>query len=415
MSELCSGVPLCSFPRYNMRTCKAAAGILRAGREHPQRGERARERESDRSPSTMLFVVVSATSRLSAGKHHGQCTDTIQWDNNSGKGCTAYATFCSEGAVRAGAEWSLGPRFNSPERHCCVCGKGRASASTGGGATPPHIARQRHQKVSDGSTADSTDALQHATKTFQTWFTGASAAERDQFWRHIRLPTHRLSRSVSSRHLAPSTVLALIHAELFSLDRALRQFAWVDGNVARVASQTAHYASVVAEFDAPTVCETGFNAGHSAALFLAAGARYVGFDLGEHIPNYGKAALAHLSQRFPAGRLQVEWGNSRLGIPRFFAANPNVVCDVVSIDGDHSCEGVVADVNLLWPHTHASTVVLFDDSWDTACHFARLALRGMHCYKHSGRSDTTFGNARISSAAAGVGFCVYRRNATSVR
>ena len=146
-----------------MRTCKAAAAY------------HARERPS---PSTMLLVVVSAASRLTSGKHHGGCTDTTAWDNNSGKGCTAYATFCTDGAVRAGAEWSLGPRFNSPERHCCVCGKGRASASTGGGAaltraTPPHTARQRHQQVSGGSTADATDALQHATKTFQTWFIGA--------------------------------------------------------------------------------------------------------------------------------------------------------------------------------------------------------------------------------------------------
>ena len=358
------------------------------------------------------LTASSPGSRFATGKHHGKCTDTTPWDNNSGKGCIDYAAFCSDGAVRTGAEWSLGPRFNFPELHCCVCGKSRASASTGGGVA---LARQRHHKVSNSSTADATDALQHATKTFQAWFTAASAAERDQFWRQIRLPTHRSPRSVSSRHLTLPTILALVHAELFALDRALRQFAWVDGNVARVASQTKHYASVVAEFDAPTVCETGFNAGHSAALFLAAGARYVGFDLGEHIPNYGKAAFAHLSQRFPAGWLQVEWGNSRLGIPRFFAANPNVVCDVVSIDGDHSCDGVVADVNLLWPHTHALSVILFDDSWDTACHFTRLALRGMHCYKHSGRSDTTFGNARISSAAAGIGFCVYRRNATSVQ
>ena len=183
----------------------------------------------------MLLVVVSAASRLVASKHHGGCTDTTPWDNNSGKGCTEYAKFCSDGAVRAGAEWSLGPRFNSPERHCCVCGKGRASARpslhagrtsieqlrhhkvsdgsslpkaaaaslaqrpaaarltpppTGSGAafaraTPPHIARQRQHKVSDGPAADATDALQHATKTFQTWFAGSSVAERDQFWRHV--------------------------------------------------------------------------------------------------------------------------------------------------------------------------------------------------------------------------------------
>ena len=183
----------------------------------------------------MLLVVVSAASRLVASKHHGGCTDTTPWDNNSGKGCTEYAKFCSDGAVRAGAEWSLGPRFNSPERHCCVCGKGRASARpslhagrtsieqlrhhkvsdgsslpkaaaaspaqrpaaarltpppTGSGAafaraTPSHIARQRQHKVNDSPAAGVTDALQHATKTFQTWFAGSSAAERDQFWRHV--------------------------------------------------------------------------------------------------------------------------------------------------------------------------------------------------------------------------------------
>ena len=71
-----------------------------------------------------------------------------------------------------------------------MCGKGRASASTGSGAafaraTPPHIARQRQHKVNDSPAAGVTDALQHATKTFQTWFAGSSAAERDQFWRHV--------------------------------------------------------------------------------------------------------------------------------------------------------------------------------------------------------------------------------------
>ena len=33
----------------------------------------------------MLLVVFVAASRLAAGKHHGGCTDTTPWDNNSGK------------------------------------------------------------------------------------------------------------------------------------------------------------------------------------------------------------------------------------------------------------------------------------------------------------------------------------------
>ena len=176
---------------FGLRFGQARVGVRRANATAPQHRSRPRVHALvDRSLSTMLLVVFVAASRLAAGKHHGGCTDTTPWDNNSGKGCTEYAKFCSDGAVRAGAEWSLGPRFNSPERHCCVCGKGRASASTGSGAafaraTPPHIARQRQHKVTDGPAADATDALQHATKTFQAWFAGSSAAERDQFWRHV--------------------------------------------------------------------------------------------------------------------------------------------------------------------------------------------------------------------------------------
>ena len=101
-----------------------------------------------------LLVYMTASSpglRFSTGKHHGECTDTALWDNNSGKGCIEYAAFCSGGAVRTGAEWSLGPRFNSPERHCCVCGKGRASARPSLHAGRTSIEQLRHHTVSDGS------------------------------------------------------------------------------------------------------------------------------------------------------------------------------------------------------------------------------------------------------------------------
>merc|ERR1719343_1193195 len=64
---------------------------------------------------------------------------------------------------------------------------------------------------------------------------------------------------------------------------------------------------------AKTHCETGFNAGHSALLFLAeSGAHAYEFDLGQH--ECAKTAMMHLPSRFP-NRLNVTWGDSTKTMP----------------------------------------------------------------------------------------------------
>tara|TARA_Y100000389_G_scaffold154659_1_gene155193 strand:+ start:2666 stop:3295 length:630 start_codon:yes stop_codon:yes gene_type:complete len=204
--------------------------------------------------------------------------------------------------------------------------------------------------------------------------------------------------------------LSRVRAALARLDAALRAFGYVDGNIARVAKQIAVYSAVVRSHHNPLICETGFNAGHSAAVFLASGARYVGFDLGEW--RYNKPAMRHLAANYP-NAIEVEWGNSTLGIPRFFARSPSTVCDIVSIDGDHSCNGVVADYRLLAPHMRRGAVVLFDDSTYKSCHFAKLGLtEPLRCYAHNGWADTGLGAGRIAKPIASKGFCVYRPTAT---
>lgn len=51
--------------------------------------------------------------------------DTVDWDNGSGHSCASYAgKWCSGGQVRTGLEWTLGARYNHPEKNCTVCGKG---------------------------------------------------------------------------------------------------------------------------------------------------------------------------------------------------------------------------------------------------------------------------------------------------
>ena len=64
------------------------------------------------------------------------CVDTPRWQNvkpawqnyrraGGNLGCGDYERkgYCRGGNVVPGAEWSLGAEFNSPELHCCACGK----------------------------------------------------------------------------------------------------------------------------------------------------------------------------------------------------------------------------------------------------------------------------------------------------
>ena len=145
---------------------------------------------------------------------------------------------------------------------------------------------------------------------------------------------------------------------------------------------------------------------HYVSLASHPKSSYIGFDLGVH--EYGKDALRHLEAEYP-GRITVTWGNSRSTIPSFFQQNTSVKCDiVVSIDGDHSCEGIVADFDNLKDHANVGSTFLFDDSSTNSCHLKRLGIQDRaHCYRHHGRSDTELGNARIKNAGASEGFCVY--------
>lgn len=82
-----------------------------------------------------------------------------------------------------------------------------------------------------------------------------------------------------------------------------------------------------------TVCEVGFNAGHSALLWLLSGAtRVVSFELGQY--SYSHVAEAWLAARFP-GKLLVVLGDSLHTVPAFSAMFPLERCHVVVVDGGH--------------------------------------------------------------------------------
>jgi mannosyltransferase OCH1-like enzyme len=80
------------------------------------------------------------------------------------------------------------------------------------------------------------------------------------------------------------------------------------------------------------ILEVGFNAGHSALLYLLANpySKIHFFDLGEH--RYSRDCFKYLDSKFP-GRLSVVWGDSTVTIPQF---QEHRLFDFIHIDGGHT-------------------------------------------------------------------------------
>lgn len=108
------------------------------------------------------------------------------------------------------------------------------------------------------------------------------------------------------------------------------------GHIGQVVDQVRDYAATVRLLvgSSVTVCEIGFNAGHSAAVFLTANpqSRYIGFDLGSL--GWSGAQRARIDTMFP-GRAQHVIGSSFDTVPLYHRQHPDVKCDLWSIDGDH--------------------------------------------------------------------------------
>ena len=122
------------------------------------------------------------------------------------------------------------------------------------------------------------------------------------------------------------------------------------------------------------ICEIGFNAGHSASLWLMANptAEVLMFDLWTH--NSSEIAAKFLLSpearalgiEDAASRLQIIKGDSTKTVVDYAAENPSVKCDLLSVDGGHTHEIALADIghmhNLANPRFN--TVVIDDTQCD---------------------------------------------------
>jgi len=124
--------------------------------------------------------------------------------------------------------------------------------------------------------------------------------------------------------------------------------------------QTDQYDQWATDVAIKTICETGFNAGHSAARFLSDGnAKVYEFDFGSHA--YAHTAEAFLTAKFP-DRLKVTWGDSMKTLPQFHIENPDIKCDLVSVDGGHSFEVADADLRNFAQMASSKHFLVIDDT-----------------------------------------------------
>lgn len=109
-----------------------------------------------------------------------------------------------------------------------------------------------------------------------------------------------------------------------------------------------------------TICETGFNAGHSAARFLSNGIAHVyEFDIGAH--DYSHTAEGFLTSKFH-DRLKVTWGDSTKTLPQFHTQHPDITCDLVIVDGGHDVHIADADLQNFAPMASSKHFLAIDDT-----------------------------------------------------
>ena len=109
------------------------------------------------------------------------------------------------------------------------------------------------------------------------------------------------------------------------------------------------------------VMEIGFNAGHSAEVFLQNNPTITltSFDLGSH--KYVTPAKEYIDETYPE-RHTLILGDSTVTIPEYTINNPGKVFDLIFIDGGHDYNIANADLENCRKLANENTVVIMDDT-----------------------------------------------------
>ena len=159
---------------------------------------------------------------------------------------------------------------------------------------------------------------------------------------------------------------------LEGLTKAVAEYHLVEGGSFQIDAQVARLRELVGKCSPKSIMEIGFNAGHSALLFLAITppeTKVVSFDLGEYA--YVFAAKRYIDSVFP-GRHTLVTGDSTITIPKYEEqvahrmknpdTEPPLRFDFIFIDGGHQEDIPIKDIiNSQRLAAGANTVVAIDD------------------------------------------------------
>lgn len=98
--------------------------------------------------------------------------------------------------------------------------------------------------------------------------------------------------------------------------------------------------------------------------------------------------------------MHLTWGDSLKTVPVFFEQHPDVVCDILHVDGLHTHEGVRVDLKNFHDHLAKDAVILVDDQADLhvpVVEYVRKYGLGMECFMFTDNAD------------ASKGFCAVQR------
>lgn len=139
---------------------------------------------------------------------------------------------------------------------------------------------------------------------------------------------------------------------------------YMEGHSAQVPGQVEFLKDIVQHESIKNVMEIGFNAGHSAEIFLSSNENInlTSFDIGVHA--YLKKGKKYIDTTYP-NRHSLVLGNSLITVPEYFEKN-NTKFDIIFIDGNHEYIFAVNDLKNCKNLAHEKTIIILDDTYNGA-------------------------------------------------
>ena len=112
--------------------------------------------------------------------------------------------------------------------------------------------------------------------------------------------------------------------------------------------------------DVKTVCEIGFNAGHSTMLWLESNPNIHVYTFDINRWKYTEPMVRYLQFKYP-GRLKEYFGDSLITVPKV-AKQHGFHCNISIIDGGHFKDVPIRDIINMKSLSHEGTLLLIDDT-----------------------------------------------------